>query len=676
MQADRLAATIAALGLLLRLWVPAPSAGTGVNLFLNLLPFAGLACWTASRALAGGGRVRFTTFEGPLLALALLGAGSVLNASYRLPALEAALGYASLGALVFLLAQTFERRGVLELLLPALAAILACALLQRLVLFPLLEAEAARTSSVELARRIRTNEVFGTFGGPNQLAGFLALTLPIVAGSLLDDPRGRAVRAVLLLLGLVVLALTGSLGGAVALGFGALAFAALAWKRGAWVAGIGILGALVLCAGPMPAALQKSHSLHVRSVYWDATRAMITRAPFLGVGLDQWQEHYFELKSDVPQESRKAHNDYLQILAELGIPGLLALLLLLGLGLRAGLRPHETAEEPSKLPPPLLLAGLGLLGVYFCGMSGEFIAPLLAGVWWLGHRLLRGQPFGPWTRIGATAGLAAFMAHLLVDYDFNEAGTAAALGAVLACLGGGLAKELPRRAAIVATLLLAAVLLPLLLWTVPAALAADQEFAEALRRPADAVRLLEAARGHNPLNAEIPRSLALLRRSLADVDAAIALQPRSSPLHHLKAQILREQGRKSEAVAAQRRALELYPTYAGNPYALARLLDGEEAKRHYAEALRLGEKAGAELENLDRLKLGPVARARALRALGRPDEARRALEEPLRDLVRGAAPEEARRRLDTWKGLIADERDEVMSPVIQELLDAIIRDLK
>ena len=41
----------------------------------------------------------------------------------------------------------------------------------------------------------------------------------------------------------------------------------------------------------------------------------------LGVGLDNWQDHYFQTKTDVQQETRKTHNDYLQILAETGIRG-------------------------------------------------------------------------------------------------------------------------------------------------------------------------------------------------------------------------------------------------------------------------------------------------------------------------------------------------------------------
>src|SRR4029078_8679302 len=84
--------------------------------------------------------------------------------------------------------------------------------------------------SIEMARRIRTNEVFATFIGPNQLAGYLALLLPILAGSMIDTREYRR-RGAALLLGLVALFLTGSLGGGVALLCGAATVAGLAMTR-------------------------------------------------------------------------------------------------------------------------------------------------------------------------------------------------------------------------------------------------------------------------------------------------------------------------------------------------------------------------------------------------------------------------------------------------------------
>ena len=78
----------------------------------------------------------------------------------------------------------------------------------------------------------------------------------------------------------------------------------------------------------------------------------------MGVGLDNWQEHYFQSKPDVQQETTKAHNDYLQILSETGVFGLLALLALLGLGLRKGLRREAAADPEIEPPPPLFVSAI------------------------------------------------------------------------------------------------------------------------------------------------------------------------------------------------------------------------------------------------------------------------------------------------------------------------------
>src|SRR6185503_19395221 len=170
-----------------------------------------------------------------------------------------------------------------------------------------------------------------TFLGPNQFAGFLVLLLPLAVGSMIDARR-YYLRGAAILLGLVSLALTGSLGGWVALGCGAVTMAGLALTRtrGRTIAvaaggGAVALAVLLLLATPLLSATAKrSHSMHVRAVYWRATGPMVSSAPLLGVGLDNWQEHYFHSKSDVQQEAMKAHNDYLQILAETGVLGFLA----------------------------------------------------------------------------------------------------------------------------------------------------------------------------------------------------------------------------------------------------------------------------------------------------------------------------------------------------------------
>lgn len=693
---ERFAAFLAALAFLLRIWTPAPSAGSGLNGLLHVLPAAGLAAWAAARVLARGGSFRVTGLELPALSLALLGAASILGATYRLAAIDPALALAAHAALAVLAAQTLPPRTLARLLWAALASAAVLALVQRFLLFPLIASEAGRTASIELSRRIRTNEPFAAFGGPNQLAGFLALLLPFTAGAFLDTRRPAP--AVLAALGLAALALSGSLGGWVALAAGLAA--ALLLRRGGLAAAVGAgvlgLGGLAYSALPLPEPLHGNHSLHVRDAYSRASRAMVARAPIRGVGLGQWEEHYFELKPEVAQESRKAHNDYLQILAELGLPGLLAFLALLGTGIRAGLRPAPPTGSGEDPPfPAAAVAGVAfLLAAFLADVVGGLVALLLSVSWLAARFAVRDVLPGPAARLGAFGGLVAFAVHLLVDYDFSEPGPAAACMMLLVWLcAPGRERPVPRPAAVLGCVALAAGVAVLLAGPIPRALAAHRELRAAPGLPTkDAFRLLDAARTHNPLDAEAHRIQARLLfeewsrlkaaggkgvddlrlAALQAIDAAIEVRPRHSPLHFIRSRMLLAFGDRAGALESQRRAHALYPTYPGNAYALARLEDGERAREFYAEALRLSDLAGKELENLDRLKLPAAARARALTVLGRPEEARAALADFLRRLAGDAPPAEARKRAEAWLRALEDEQDDLMRPVLQAAVDAII----
>jgi O-antigen ligase len=690
---DRLALFLTILGFLLREGVSGADAGSGLNLFIHLLFWIALTIWFAGRAVAGGALYRFTGFEFAFLAFACISLISVQRASFKLPALDHAMAYFSYALFFVLCVNVLGKRRLLALLLPTCFMIALYALVQYFVIFPELRSVADETGSVELARRIRTNEVFSTFLGPNQLAGFLALLLPIVAGAFLDERR--PLRGLSLLPGIVTMALTGSLGGWVALACGAVAFSALALTRSrgrGLVTALGTGAAALVVAlflwTPLLSKLSGSHSLAVRAIYWQATGRIIAQAPVLGVGLDNWQEHYFPLKSDLQQESKKAHNDYLQILAEMGLLGFLAFAAIIGMGLRAAL-----VRSTSPTPDP----------------AGNFA----------------------WTRIGAAAGLIAFLIHMTVEFDFYEFGVAQALFAVLALVallrGGAAEVRLSKGICAAAATLLFLITMALLCFVAPRALAADSELKETrqilglveggdLHRLSDATRISQAAQEHNPFEPEAFRLFArvkfhewdLLRKArtpdekklfeiettiLQALDNAIALRPRSSPLHFEKSRLHRlfhraclKESSLARAQAAdhlrlaldhQRRAYELYPTFALNSYHLARLLDlsgdREEARTCYQEALRLSDLAGKEREDLDRLKLDPVARARALHALGRPFEAREILVAHFRQAVAGLPPDEARARLER---LQQPGEDEEMRFVLKEVIDALLADLK
>jgi O-antigen ligase len=752
---DRIALFLALAGFLLREWEPSSIAGPGLNLFIHLLFWIALTLWFAGRATSGGAAWRFTGFEFAFLGFTIFALISVLQACYRLTALDHAMAWLSLALLFFLCIHVIGKQTLLSILFASLFTLSLYALIQYFILFPMLQPTAQETGSIELARRIRTNEVFASFAGPNQLAAFLALLLPLLAGSMIDTREFR-LRGAALAAGLVALALTESKGGWVALGCGAVTMVALAATRSrgrAVAVGVGVGAAalavgLLLATPLLSAVARKSHSVHVRAVYWGATGKMIASAPIAGVGLDNWQEHYFQTKSEVQQESKKTHNDYLQILAETGILGFLAFLAIIGLGLRKALLREATPDADPDPPSPWLVAGvmaiLVLLGLIQAGDAFSRALPIILAGAWLGFWLLLRRLGSPsdftWTRMGAAAGFVAFLVHMVVDFLVYDFGLAAAFVAVLALIallrGRSLEIRLPRPVCVAAMAILLALCFPLLTFVTPRALAADSEIEEAklalddlesgkgpnpTKLISDALRVAESAQAHNPFNPDAYQVFArakfhewdLLQKAGARdtktletaegtvvqaLENAIALRPMSSPLHYEKSQAHRvfrryylKTGKDSElarakaeehlrlAVDHQRRAYELYPTYYRNAYLLARLLEisrDAEAPRYYREALRLSDLAGLERENLDRLKLDALARARALRGSGKPLEAHDALERHLQDAIRGFKPAEARARLERYVKMSDDEMDEGMAPMLKDVVESIIRDLR
>jgi O-antigen ligase len=751
---DRIALFLTLLGFLLREWTPGTTAGTGLNLFIHLLFWVALTLWFAGRATAAGAVYAFTGFEFAFLAFAIVALISVQRASFRLAALDQAMTWLSYTLFFVLCVQLIGRRLLLSILLATVFTISLYALIQKAVLFPMIQ-PAAEGATVEMARRIRTNEPFATFIGPNQLAGYLVLLLPILFGSMMDT-RDFKIRLVGLVIGGVALALTESKGGLVAMGCGIVAMLALhktqSTGRGV-VVGIGVAAtavalALLLWTPLMSAVARHSHSAHVRAVYWRATRPIIAESPMLGVGLDNWQDHYFQTKSPVQQETKKAHNDYLQILSETGIVGFLALAGILILGLRKALA-READPEPEKDDPglPWVGATVGLLVLLGALQSTDAVGTCLAivlGAAWLGAwHLLRRSPAPAtltWTRIGLAGGLLAFMVHMFVDFQLYEYGVTAGFVAVLALIalarGKAVRVQIPKAVCGIATAVLMAVAAPMLIWLTPRAMASDNELEEARAALADlesglsanptklisdAIRITESAQAHDPVNPETYQLFArakfhewdLLQRAgaregrtleeseevvLQALDNAIKLRPLLSPLHYELSKAHRifrryylKAGKNSEMAAAkaaehlrlaiesQRRAYELYPTFSRNAYLLGRLLEiakDPDAPRYYKEAMALSDRAGEELEDLDRLKLSPVARARCLRALGKPFEAHDLLDAYLRKAIQGLPAADARDRLERIVRSYEDELEEGMTPVLKDVVDAIMRDLK
>ncbi|MHC4606386.1 MAG: O-antigen ligase family protein, partial [Planctomycetota bacterium] len=470
------------LHLVLRFSVSTDLDAAAMDLFIHGLVWIGACVWLLARLLRRSLTFRLSGLEIPLLLWAIVCVLSVQQASYKLPAIKHAFVFVSYGVLFLWIVSAWgpERRHLLAQFLSAAAfAIGVYAILQIVWVLPHIRETYQPDPSLSFFERHRLeirlagNEAFGTFFYPNTLAGFLILAIPFLFGSLLDalrvDRRLALFKGAALLVCLVALLLTGSTGGWMAFGAAAIAFAGLHLARRseglrravttALVAAV-LLGAVLVSVGPLrPSNLgsrERNRSMWMRSIYWNAGAGMAKEHPVLGVGLHNYVEHYGEHKPDTQKWSAKAHNDYLQILAETGVPGLLLLLLILFLIARTGLRPASgdlpPPDEPEKhriaAPAAAVVAivlAFAMVGAFNDINNTPVLAVVVAALWLAylvpTHRAEAKLAAGPmeFLRIGTTAGFLGLCAHMVVDFDFYDFGTGTALflaGALLVVTRG------------------------------------------------------------------------------------------------------------------------------------------------------------------------------------------------------------------------------------------------
>jgi tetratricopeptide (TPR) repeat protein len=320
----------------------------------------------------------------------------------------------------------------------------------------------------DLEIRVRGNRAVGNFITSNQLASFLLLAvLPLAGIAAAAGGRRKAaaqrhgsapfiILALAALLACVALYLSGSKGGMAAFVFGVLVFALA--NAGGWLSRhkLTVLAACVLIvllfmggqrAGVLPRWEQFKASLGVRLDYWRVSVEMIRQHPLTGIGPGCWKEHYAMLKAPEYEETRLAHNAYLQIWTETGTVGFALFCLFLGGMVLRTLRgmartggEGEPESEGRTLKPFLgyLLAAVALSADYlFIGTfkpPAEGSAAVLDAAPWLIYILL----FGAWAAAfwavyetlgapacrsvilyGLAAGVGAFLLHSGAEFTFR-----------------------------------------------------------------------------------------------------------------------------------------------------------------------------------------------------------------------------------------------------------------
>jgi O-antigen ligase len=359
---------------------------------------------------------------------------------------------------------------------------------------------------------VPTVSPFGPFVSKNHFAGWAAMAALLVAGlalGLAERPRGRgrdwargprAAGAILALVAALAMALAVlaslSRGGAIALASGAACLFGLRSRRArprGLTLSLALALGLALVALVPPEARERLRSLggsSFRLETWRDSLRLAASSPVLGHGLGAFHDAYPRFKSsqgDVRVEH--AENDYVETLAETGLPGL-----------------------------GCALAGLVLL----LGAAGR-------GITSSAERTGRG------TGAGAVAALTALAVHSAVDFNLripSNAALAALAAAVAAGAAAGRPRTLPRAAAAglaaaCVAVLLAAAALPDRPW-----LAARREALAAASAASSDVRRLRLERaeialgkllGRRPAHAESWLLLAGTRAARGDAAGGASL---------------------------------------------------------------------------------------------------------------------------------------------------------
>ncbi|MCD6522069.1 O-antigen ligase family protein [Candidatus Calescamantes bacterium] len=177
--------------------------------------------------------------------------------------------------------------------------------------------------SPDFLTRLQTQRAFSTFVYPNAFAGYLIIFIPLsLFYSFKWRKRWKALLLFIATLLLFTLFLTKSKGGIIALvlSLSTLGFLKLPRRRKAWALGGIIVLVIVLVSSPTVRKLAQQ-SFGVRVSYWKAGIRMIREKPLTGFGLGTYGRVFTRFKVPGREETRMAHNNYLQILTETGFVG-------------------------------------------------------------------------------------------------------------------------------------------------------------------------------------------------------------------------------------------------------------------------------------------------------------------------------------------------------------------
>ncbi len=234
--------------------------------------------------------------------------------------------------------------------------------------------------------------VFSTLQNPNLLAGFLVVIMALAAGLGLnaDSARGKlAYFALVVALG-VCLVLTYSRGAWLSVLAVMAAYGVLYSRKTFWlllfVPIVIVAGHSVLMERLVSILNPTDTSATLRLALWESTLAMIADKPLFGIGWGAyWQVYpaYDFFINDATKTIFHAHNMYLHIAAEIGVPGLAVFLALMCGHARLALAVAESAT--SRWVGGLMLGVLAaIIGLAVNGLTDYVLFnPQMAMIFWL-----------------------------------------------------------------------------------------------------------------------------------------------------------------------------------------------------------------------------------------------------------------------------------------------------
>jgi putative inorganic carbon (HCO3(-)) transporter len=205
---------------------------------------------------------------------------------------------------------------------------------------------------------------------------------------------GRIGLACAVLLMAAILLLTKSRGGYLAGAAGGLVVAWLSLRR-RWALALTLLVValgvwlLLVSEGEAPEIVEEAvdpSTWFFRLRVWRAALQMLCDQPFTGVGMGVFNDLAAALYAFVETANPGAHNLYVQVAVDLGIPGLIAYLSVLGLALWMAAVAVRRGEPPLRAPAVGALAGVvalmvhGLVDVTVWNTRAAFVPWLVFGL--------------------------------------------------------------------------------------------------------------------------------------------------------------------------------------------------------------------------------------------------------------------------------------------------------